>query len=89
MARQKYICVTNLDEEIEEIFIFPMWVDHDCFLEAVGAIRSQTWGNWTRGHREIVSAGFVDKNLNCHGKSETLQVESRGDVDTKLLKSLF
>ena len=89
MGKQKYICVNNPEEKKEEIFIFPVWVDHDTFYEGVRMLRNHTWGNWHRVDREIISAGFIDKDLKCHGKSESLKVESRGDVDTELLKSQF
>jgi len=84
----KYICAINDDGE-QEIFIFPDTVNHDCFYEGVTALRNQTWGEWKRIFREVISAGFVDKDLKCYGESETLNVESRGEEDTKLLKKLF
>lgn len=84
----KYICTIN-DDGREEIFTFPKDVDHDTFFEVARSIRNHTWGNWHRVHREIISAGFVDENLICSGKSESLKVESRGAVDTEILEKQF
>lgn len=64
------------ETEVEEIYIFPSIVNHNCFYEAI---------NNQDDYREIVSAGFVDKNLTCQGYSESLGVKSRPE-DTKLLK---
>jgi hypothetical protein len=81
----KYICMKN-DAGMEEMFLFPRWVNHDCMEEALARIKDQTHGNWLRELREPISAGFVSATLNCHGKSETLGLDSRGEIDTKLLK---
>ncbi len=84
MNGKKYI-VFEL-EGVESIFTFPKTVDHDRMAEAVEAIRFGSSRNWTRAYREgeIISAGFVDNNK-CHGGSETLDLKSRGEIDTKLL----
>lgn len=84
----KYICTEN-EEGKEEIFTFPKDVDHDTFYEALRYIRNHTWGNWHRVHREIISAGFIDKGSLCHGKSESLKVDSRSITDTQLLRKQF
>lgn len=83
----KYI-VFNLNDK-EMIFVFPRDVDHIRMVEACEAIR---WGgehNWRRGLRdgELISAGFVT-NGKCHGRSETLDLASRGDADTALLAAM-
>jgi hypothetical protein len=77
------------EAEMEEIFLFPDWVNHNCMKEVLSRIKDQTHGNWTREFRMPISAGFVSHNLECHGKSETLGLESRGDIDTKILKAHF
>ena len=92
MKEMKYI-VTQRESEltnimIDEIFIFPKSVNHDCFAEMANAIKNQTGGNWHRVRREVVSAGFTD-GVKCYGKSESLHLESRKDVDTQLLKSVW
>lgn len=84
----KYL-VTVLEGE-EVIFVFPRSVDHDRMKEAMEAIRFGTSRDWRRKLREseVIAAGFVT-NGRCHGKSETLDLESRGEVDTNLLRSGF
>jgi len=84
----KYICTVD-DIGREEIFTFSNNIDHDTFHEGVTALRNQTWGDWERIFRSLISAGFVSKELECYGKSETLKIESRGDKDTELLKKQF
>jgi len=79
----KYICTDS--EYGEEIFTFPQSVHHDAMAEVLGGIKNHTHGNWERVRREPISAGFIDRNDNCFGKSETLGVESRGTDDTVLL----
>lgn len=44
--------------------------------------------DFRRPFREIVSAGFVDisnKGVHCYGRSETLNVESRGKEDDAIV----
>ena len=81
----KYICMKH-EAGMEEIFLFPRWVNHDCMEEVLEAVKDQTRGNWKREFREPISAGFVNSSLECHGNSETLGLDSRGDVDTELLR---
>ena len=82
----KYI-TTRLDDK-EVIFVFPKTVDHDRMWEAMEAIRFGDHRNWQRKLHdgEAISAGFVDSTGNCHGRSETMDLKSRGSVDTALLK---
>lgn len=79
----KYIVMEDEDGK-EEIFIFPKSVNHDCMAEVVGRIKNQTWGNWVRVWRTPVSAGFTDGKT-CHGRSETLNLDSRGHIDEMLI----
>lgn len=81
----KYI-VVELNGE-EQIFIFPKSVDHDRMMEAIGAIRMGSERNWNRQYRDsdAISAGFVVNGC-CQGHSETLQLKSRDEVDTALLR---
>jgi len=83
----KYIC-TKQENGVEEIFTFPKTVDHDAMAEVLGRIKDSTRGNWSRVWREPISAGFVGIDNCCHGKSETLGLESR-DEDTILLAKQF
>ena len=80
----KYIVMALNDEE--EIFIFPRIVDHDRMVEACERIRFGDERNWNRKYRkgQVVAAGFIDGGV-CHGRSETLGLESRGKVDAALL----
>lgn len=70
----------------EEIFVFPRTVDHDRMAEACEAIRFGDERNWNRKYHdgECVAAGFIDNGV-CHGSSETLDLPSREERDTKLL----
>jgi len=81
----KYIVMALADKE--EIFVFPRNVDHDRMFEACERIRFGGERDWTRKYLrdgECVAAGFIDDGQ-CHGKSETLGIKSRGAADTKLL----
>ncbi len=85
----KYVVAAIGDEE--SIFTFPRDVDHDRMAEAIEAIRFGGPSNWNRkfhktGEGEMVSAGFVDSEGNCHGRSETLNLDSRPREDTLLLR---
>lgn len=81
----KYI-VMQLEDQLT-LFTFPRSVDHDRMYEALGAIRFGCPSNWSRKYRdgEAISAGFITDGK-CHGKSETLNLKSRPDEDTKLYK---
>lgn len=80
----KYI-VTRDESGREEAFVFPRTIDHDAMAEVLGRIKNQTHGNWRRVFREPVSAGFMDQDGICYGKSETLGLSARPE-DTELLK---
>lgn len=85
----KYV-VIQLGEK-ESIFVFPRDVDHDRMFEACEAIRfgnERTWERKIRMNGEAIAAGFIDGGK-CHGRSETLNLDSRGDADTALLKAAF
>lgn len=83
MKEMKYVVTAHPDTNVEEIFIFPKSVHHDCFAEMIPYMKNQMYGNWDRVHREPISAGFTDGNT-CYGVSESLGLESRPE-DTKLL----
>lgn len=80
----KYV-VFKIDGE-EAIFLFPRTLRHDRFAEAVTAFKvgDQHWRRPLRGEVPV-AAGFVTQGQ-CHGKSETLGIGSRGAVDTGLLE---
>ncbi|MGZ8924601.1 MAG: hypothetical protein ACXW2E_01830 [Nitrososphaeraceae archaeon] len=78
--------VTMQDEKGNEtLYMFPKLIGHDAFAENVDSIRNQTYGNWERIFRQPISAGFVDRNWKCYGRSESLNLGSRPE-DTELLK---
>lgn len=87
----KYL-VAVIDEK-EAMFVFPKTVDHDRMAEALEAIRFGSERNWNRKlfkgveQGTIIAAGFVSHGM-CHGRSETLDLGSRGELDTKLLAGL-
>ncbi len=78
----KYVVVT-CEETGEQMFMFPKSVDHDVFADILSYIKIGG-RNWKRSYREPVSAGFTNGKT-CYGRSETLHLNSRGDVDTALL----
>ena len=80
----KYIC-TKDENDKEEIFTFPDAIDHDAMAEAIKSIKNQTTGGWRRVYRKPISAGFVNVGRNCTGRSETLNLKSRKEIDTALL----
>jgi len=79
----KYIVTMDENDE-EEIFIFPKKVNHDCMAEVLCYIKNQTYGNWERVYRTPIAAGFTD-GVKCWGRSETLDLDSRGDKDSALI----
>lgn len=89
----KYI-VANLEGN-DAIFVFPREINHDYMAEALEAIRFGYSHNWERklhnaiSDGKIISAGFVSPDGTCHGRSETLDLDSRGEIDTALLKRWY
>jgi hypothetical protein len=83
----KYICFEDEDGK-QEIITFPNSINHDCLAQSIDHMRNQTHGNWYRVGRDPVSAGFVYDDLTCHGRSETLNLDSRPE-DTLLLRSQY
>jgi hypothetical protein len=79
----KYVVMRD-ESGKESIFIFSKEIHHDCAAEVFGRIKDQSTGRWNRVFREPVSAGFTD-GVSCHGRSETLNLESRGIVDERLI----
>lgn len=79
----KYI-VTKDENGKEEIFIFPKSINHDFFAEAVSRVKDGTQRNWLRQQRKPIAAGFTD-GKQCLGRSETLNLDSRGRLDEMLI----
>lgn len=89
----KYIVLKHKDGE-EFLITFPNHpkMVHKHMVEAVKSIRVDCgFGQWNREFREskVVSAGFVDSSGYCYGESMSLNIESRPDIDTELLKSQY
>lgn len=88
----KYIVIAKDGEEL--VFTCPNHpkITHKNFAESVRHIRiDEGRQSWSRqfARSEIVAAGFVNSAGICHGTSESLQVASRGQIDTDLLKSQY
>lgn len=84
----KYI-VTQDKDGVEEIFVFPKKYNHDDMADTVCHLKTYNPHNhreWEREYKKPVSAGFID-GMKCHGRSETLNLDSRGERDTLLLRS--
>lgn len=81
----KYICTKN-EDGLEEIFTFPDSVNHDAMAEVLSRIKNQTHGNWERIWRYPISAGFVLPDGTCFRESITLDLKSRNEIDTELLR---
>ena len=81
----KYVCLMNDETKKEEIFTFPNNINHDAFAMGICRLKNHLHGNWRRIRRDVISAGFVDASFNCFGRSETLRLDSRGEVDSLLL----
>lgn len=83
----KYI-VTKLPDGKEQIFVFDTDIIHAQFFENIKALKTINYdsGTWERKHllSKVVGAGFVHKGI-CQGKSESLGIASRGQVDIALL----
>jgi hypothetical protein len=82
----KYIAA-RLDNQ-EFIVIFPTFMNHDYFWDAVKTTRFDIGvRDWERKlyKAELIGAGFI-RDGKCYGRSETLGVDSRGDLDSSLIK---
>jgi hypothetical protein len=77
---------TKTEEGKHEVFLFPRLVHHDAMAEMLEAIKTEINGKKDWVFRRPISAGFIDKNLDCHGVSETLNLKSRQKNDTLLLR---
>lgn len=84
----KYICVKRKGDN-QIIFTFADTISHALMFNCISNNCYQR--PLVSGHDkfEVVSAGFVTKKLQCFGDSQTLNVKSRGDVDSKILKNQF
>ena len=70
----KYIIVKT--EYSEMPILFPMTVNHDSIV----------------AKSRVISAGFFDddkKHFDCYGRSESLNIEGRGQQDAELMNVFF
>lgn len=68
-------------DEANGFSIFPPYVDHDVAARPMQA----------RGF-SIVGAGFIEifnGEVTCYGKSQSLQINSRGSVDSEIIAYSF
>ena len=79
----KYIVTVRADN-IEEMFVFPDTINHDCMAEMISRIKNHTGNGWERVMRRPISAGFITLTGECYGRSETLRLDSRGQLDNDL-----
>lgn len=82
----KYI-VTRDKEGNVELFMFPKRYNHDEFASMVNGLKTFKHGNhreWERSYKEPIAAGFTDGKT-CHGRSESLNLDSRGRIDELLI----
>jgi hypothetical protein len=82
----KYV-VTKDENDKEDIFIFPKRFNHDDFAEAIDRVKVRNLDNprdWQRGRLAPIAAGFTDGKT-CAGRSETLDLDSRGRLDEMLI----
>ena len=79
----KYIVIDNGMND--ELYIFPNWVDHAQF-----AMKINPGLSFEDVKMDVISAGKVTcdalKPPSCSGRSTSLDIKSRGEVDTDLLR---
>lgn len=85
----KYICLLDPKTNKETIVLFERHINHVDMSDVASRVRLYDENSqWYRGMNPI-SAGFVGRDLHCYGKSESLQLNSRPEQDTKLLRAQF
>lgn len=83
----KYV-VTEDENGKQELFMFPKHINHDDFADCLRGIKTYINGNhreWERMYRKPIAAGFTD-GKKCTGRSETLDLDSRGRLDEMLIE---
>lgn len=79
----KYVVTQNEDDKVE-FFMFPEHINHDDFAEVLSHIKVHKGRDWERQYRKPIAAGFTD-GKKCTGRSETLNLDSRGRLDEMLI----
>lgn len=88
MSEFKYIVLRRKGETLSYDFpiIFPDKLVHADVAKML--IQMMDWNDRNPGATTVVSAGQINlDNLACFGESETLEIKSRGDDDTILIKN--
>lgn len=81
----KYV-VTKAEDGVERLFMFPKDINHDDFAEVLSYVKHRKgWNDWERQYHKPIAAGFTDGKT-CHGRSETLNLDSRGRLDEMLIE---
>lgn len=85
----KYVVFLDPSNDRETLVIFEDHINHVDMAKVVSRVKLYDKRNeWYRGMKPI-SAGFVSMDFRCYGKSESLQLVSRLDEDTLLLRAQF
>ncbi len=74
---QKYVCFKDFKTEVERIETFSRNIDHDVFARRHCCVNTDELA---------ISAGFVTEEGICYGESMTLEIRSREEVDTEILR---
>lgn len=76
------------EETLELPVIFPKELVHKDMADMVNIASRHGIDNWQS--TRTIAAGFVnfDADVICHGRSESLDISSRPDVDSKLIEQL-
>lgn len=88
----KYVVLQGRDRQTDALhelaIIFPKCFNHDNMANMAIRALDRTGGD-IKPTLKIVSAGFceVSGDPNCHGRSETLDLDSRGEHDDALIRS--
>jgi len=77
----KYIVFEDSGNEM--LVAFPKCIDHNRMAEAMSALRFGSDREWHRRQGKIVAAGFIE-GRECVGRSETLNIGSRKNIDTMM-----
>lgn len=85
MHNKKFIVFKDGYEGKEMIVIFSTDIVHAHMAEALIRMKAGDMIDWKRINFHSVSAGFVDYTGKCYGRSESMSLDSRPDLDTALL----
>lgn len=78
----KYIVVSTKpmnENGIEKLVVFDASLNHIDMAKAMSRLR----------YPFIISAGFINEFMECHGSSMTCRCSARGDIDTIMLHAML